>query len=352
MGRMRVLRTAIRSALATLLAALLAGCGEGLYKAGSAAKREVEVTGSLAGPEGRLVVDGKVELAWFARGTGSPVLMIHGGPGYPFKKAWEGLAALEAGHRFIYYDQRGSGKSTHPVEGFESGNFRENMLALDEALGMGAQLRDIEAFRKASGRERISLIGHSYGGFLAALYAAEYPGRVDALVLVAPAELVRMPMKKSSGLYGIVAEGLPAERRRDFAAFMKRFFDYGTLFRKSEREVQELNYEFLGYFAAAFPGTAEDAGGYIPADIAGFGQHALFLSLGRGYDLGGFLATIGARTLILTGSRDFASEAEILDTYGKIPGVAHRVLDSGHFPFEEDPETFAKVVGDFLPPGE
>ena len=227
------------------------------------------------------------------------------------------------------------------------------LLLLQSTLitGMGAQLRDIEAFRMASGLDRISLVGHSYGGLLAALYAAEYPDRVDALVLVAPAEVVRMPMRKSTGLYGSVADRLPPERRKEFAAFMQRFFDFKTLFTKSEREVQALNHEFLGYYAEAFPDELGGEGSCDASDIAGWGQHALFLSLGRRYDLTGALAGIRARTLILTGSKDFASEAEVLDTYGRIPGAEYRVLDAGHFAFEEDPLSFAKVVGDFLSPG-
>ncbi len=339
-------------AIAILAVLTLSACGGGMYKPGKAAKKDVHVEGSPAGSEGRLLVDGRIELYWFARGEGSPVLMVHGGPGYPFMGAWKGLEPLTADHRFIYYHQRGSGKSTRPVDRLEAGGFYKNMLALDEELGMGAQLRDIEAFRKALGVERISIIGHSYGGLLAALYAAEYPGRVDRLVLVAPAEVVRMPMKKSSGLYGSVADRLPPEKREAFALFMKRFFDYKTLFAKSERELQELNHEFLGYFAEAFPEALEGEGSYGVGDIAGWEQQALFLSLGRRYDLSGFLAGIRARTLILTGSSDFASEAEILDTYGKIPGAEHRVLSAGHFAFEEASSAFAKIVGDFLGPGE
>ncbi|MDP3180081.1 MAG: hypothetical protein Q8M76_19370, partial [Spirochaetaceae bacterium] len=73
-----VVGLAAPAALAVALALSLSGCGGGMYKPGGAAKKEVRAEGSLAGSEGTLVVDGKVELYWFARGEGSPVLMVHG----------------------------------------------------------------------------------------------------------------------------------------------------------------------------------------------------------------------------------------------------------------------------------
>lgn len=51
-------------------------------------------------------------------------------------------------------------------------------------LTVTAQLRAIEA--AAAGR-RVSLIGSSLGGYLAALYASRHPGQVARLVLLAPA---------------------------------------------------------------------------------------------------------------------------------------------------------------------
>jgi proline iminopeptidase len=333
-----------------ILAVLLSACSGSLYKPGSAAKLEVRPEGNLQGPEGRLEVGNGVELYWFAQGNagGRPVIMVHGGPGYPFKEPWKALDSLDDGRRFIYYHQRGSGKSTRPVDRFQSKNFYKNMKELDAKLGMATQLRDIEALRLASGAEKISLIGHSYGGLLAALYAVEYPAHIDRLVLVAPAEVARMPIKKSSGLYGVVREKLPGSKRADYDDFLKRFFDYGKLFDKSERELQELNFEFIGFFEEAFPSMRALDGCLSVEDIAGWEPQALFLSLGRQYDLSKAFIGIKVPTLIITGSSDFTSEAEILDTYGKIPNATHRVLPTGHFAFEEDERDFARVVGDFL----
>ncbi len=327
---------------------LLTACGAPLYKPGNAPKEVPQISGDLSGTEGYITVNERIELFWFAQGSGEPVLMIHGGPGYPFKEAWKGLEPLSQGRRFIYYHQRGSGRSTRPVDRFASKNYHENMMALESALGLTTQLRDIEAFRIALKAESLTLIGHSYGGFLASLYAAEYPDRVKSLILIAPAEVVRMPMKHSGGLYDSVRARLPKDKEKEFDAFMKRFFDYGKIFQKSEQELKELNNEFIRYYALAYESGVPEENLYEMDDIAGWGQHALFFSTGQRYDLSPQMGKIRAKTLILTGTQDLASEAEILDTYGKIPAVTHLRLEAGHFPFEENSGDFSRIVAGFL----
>ena len=52
-------------------------------------------------------VESGIKLYHFAEGTGANVLVIHGGPGFPFSQPLEGLKPLTGNFRFHYYDQRG-----------------------------------------------------------------------------------------------------------------------------------------------------------------------------------------------------------------------------------------------------
>ena len=111
-------------------------------------------------------VEEDIELFHFAEGEGRNVLVVHGGPGAPYAEPWTGLEPLTGAYRVHYYDQRGCGQSTRPIDAFASTNYYENMTTLDRTLGLGAQIADIERIRRLLGDDQLILIGHSWGGFL------------------------------------------------------------------------------------------------------------------------------------------------------------------------------------------
>lgn len=178
----------------------------GMVRAGKNLRASL-VPPAQSGEENFWSVEPDIKLYHFADGAGKSVLMIHGGPGNPFRSPLPGLKPLAGRYKFVYYDQRGCGKSTRPVERFASSNYFANMKVLDGALGLGAQIADIERIRRILGEERLVIMGHSFGGFLASLYAAEFPEKVKALILVAPADVWRCPLRaggftrKSTGCY-------------------------------------------------------------------------------------------------------------------------------------------------------
>ncbi len=83
-------------------------------------------------------VEDDIRLFYHSRGAGEPVLVVHGGPGYPIHRPLAALAPLADRYRFYYYDQRGCGRSTKPFDRFASHNFYANMTELERTLGIGA----------------------------------------------------------------------------------------------------------------------------------------------------------------------------------------------------------------------
>lgn len=285
-----------------------------------------------------------IDLHVFSSGEGPNVIVVHGGPGIPFESAPPGLARLESEFRFVYYDQRGCGRSSRPIDGFEGRNRWQHIQRLEGTLGMGAQIADIERIRRHLGDERVRLVGHSFGGLIAALYAAEFPERVASLVLVAPADVLVMPAP-NDGAFGAIRERLPSDRHAAFDAFLDRYLDLGSIFDKTEADLIELDREFASYWLAA--SGVDDV---PPAGIGGgWMARALYFSLGKRHDWRDALRSVEAPAVVIHGSNDVSPRAGSERYVAALPN-AHLVEidDCGHFPFVESPERFAAIVGDAL----
>ena len=302
---------------------------------------------SLTPPEqgiddGTWAMENDVQLHHFAAGEGRNVLILHGGPGLPYLEPWPGLQSLTDEFTFHYYDQRGSGQSTRPVDRFSSPNSYENMQTLERALGLGAHVADIERIRQILGQDKLILIGHSFGGFVASLYAAEFPERVEAMVLIAPAGVLVMPPKEG-GLFEDVRERLPEHMQEEYEAYIHEYLDFRDLFAKSESQLVALNGEFYKYYQAV-------ADTPIPAQGApgGWVVQAIYVSMGRRHDYRGALETVGAPVLVLHGRGDLQSEAVSRMYVDALPNARFETMDSAHFAFYEQSEAFAELVGGFL----
>jgi len=107
------------------------------------------------------------------RGTGPAVVLLHGGPGCYDYLAGSVLADwLAEAHTVCSYDQRGCRNSSS-----------EGPFTIE------ANVADLEAVRLQLHADRITILGHSAGAFLALFYAVAHPTRVDRLILLSPAGL-------------------------------------------------------------------------------------------------------------------------------------------------------------------
>src|ERR1017187_6334336 len=99
-----------------------------------------------------------IDLYYEDRGSGKPIILIHG---YPLSGAsWEKQVAglLAAGHRVIAYDRRGFGKSSQPANGYNYDTFAEDLDKLVTHLEL----------------EDFALAGFSMGGGEVARYFGRY----------------------------------------------------------------------------------------------------------------------------------------------------------------------------------
>ena len=323
----------------------------GMVRAGENLSAPLTPPSQPAGSETWLVEQG-IELAHFSSGEGRNVLVIHGGPGQPYTQPDRGMELLTSDYHFHYYDQRGCGESARPFDRFDSPNTYENMTRLDRTLGLGAQIADIERIRGILGDEELILIGHSWGGFLASLYAAEFPENVEALVLVSPANTLIMPQPDSdSDLFASVRAKLSPQEQSEFDAFMEEYFDFGSLFEKSEADLIAMNEKFGEYYIEIMDTDELDEVSNLPEQgrPGGWMVWAQYVSMGQRHDYSKALANVDVPVLVIHGADDLQSEAASRLYADTFPNAEFVVIENAsHFSSEQQPEQFAKIVSEFL----
>lgn len=100
------------------------------------------------------------------------LLYLHGGPGASCLDFVNQAKALSGKMRVVIFDQLGV--------------LRSDAIAESESYSMEYQIEMVEEMRKILGIEKWSVLGHSYGGMLAVLYASACPDSVHKIILECP----------------------------------------------------------------------------------------------------------------------------------------------------------------------
>lgn len=117
----------------------------------------------------------KIYYEMYGAQQSNTLLYLHGGPGASCLDFVNQAKALSRKVRVLIFDQLGV--------------LRSEAIAGDEDYGMEYQIEMIEEMRKSFGIETWSILGHSYGGMLAVLYAHSYPDSIHKVILECPSLL-------------------------------------------------------------------------------------------------------------------------------------------------------------------
>jgi pimeloyl-ACP methyl ester carboxylesterase len=252
-------------------------------------------------------------------GEGPPVVFIHGLSGC-WQNWLENIPHVARRHRVVALDLAGFGESELP----------------HEEISIPGYGRFVDAFLGQIGVERAALIGNSMGGFIAAETAIAHPSRVEKLVLVSAAGLMRVGNRRLAALERAARLFQPATAavlaRREYIVKrprLRRRMLYGIV-RFPERIEPELVYE-----------VASGAGkpGFVDA-----------LNAIWDYDFSERLPEISAPTLIVWGRQDrIVPVAGAYEYERLIAGARLEVLeDTSHMAMLERPARFNALVEEFL----
>ena len=114
---------------------------------------------------------GGVEFHYIEKGQGEPLVLLHGGVGD--YRAWDAqMEEFSKAYRVISYSRRYHYPNKNPLTA-------EYQTAITEAEDLAAFLRKLKL-------GKVHLIGQSYGGFTALIFALKNPGMVRSMVLAEP----------------------------------------------------------------------------------------------------------------------------------------------------------------------
>jgi proline iminopeptidase len=121
--------------------------------------------------DGSFTRDG-VQLHYRTAGSGTPIVILSGGPGFEVDYMIPVGDFLPASYQRVFLEQRGTGRS--------------RVEPTSDTMTIRNVVEDIEGLRVHLKQERLFLVGHSWGGMLAMAYAAAHPDRIDRMILIGP----------------------------------------------------------------------------------------------------------------------------------------------------------------------
>lgn len=101
---------------------------------------------------------------------GPPLLYLHGGPG-------------EGAYEFLLHQGGRLSQRLHLISLDQRGVWRSDALSEGERLSPRDLIDDFEALRRHLGISQWSVLGHSFGAYLAVHYALSFPSAVSAVIL-------------------------------------------------------------------------------------------------------------------------------------------------------------------------
>ncbi len=237
-------------------------------------------------------------------GDGPPLVLAHGAGGNT-QIWWQQVPHFSSRYRVVTFDHRCFGRSTCAPESFKPEFFADDLVAILDAEGI----------------DRISLVCQSMGGWTGLQMALEHPDRLTCLVLcgtpggIVTDQIIAAAQRITAGAVedGITGNAALAD------AFQQREPGLSFLYDQIGSHNTGFSPELLGQLANALVDPDE-------------------------------LKSYETPTLVISGEEDelFPTEA-IREIAGLIPGAELRTIpESGHSPYYEVPETFNRIVDEFL----
>jgi proline iminopeptidase len=265
------------------------------------------------------------------RGSGRPLIVLHGGPGLDHHMFGDYLDPLGDAFRLLLVDQRSQGRSdpTPP-----------------ETWTLPRMARDVSELARALELSDYVVLGHSFGAFVALQHAVDFPGAPAATIVSAGAPSARF----LAAIEDELARFEPEELREQVAASWAREAEVETQEECERLLSDQLPFHFADPRDPRIPEfEARTAGGVHSPDV--------LRQAARG-DYGGIevedrLGEVTHPVLVLVGRHERTCSVAASEAIAAgIPGARLVVFEhSAHMSYAEENDAYLAAVREFLEGG-
>ena len=273
------------------------------------------------------VKGGNIWYKVIGNGTKTPIVMLHGGPGFP-SYYLAPLFELANDRQIIVYDQLSCGRSTNSTD--------------TSLMNMESQLKDLKALLNELKINNFYLYGHSYGTMLAVEYYFKNENLPKALILASPC--------MSTKIWEQDADTLINSMDTAFSKPLKNF-KAGNY-----KDTGNYSHAIIAYYSNFYNRKTNQ---YIDSSVARNGQNLYlhmwgkedFLATGnlKNYDRISDLHNISIPTLLTAGEFDAARPNTVKIYQSLIPNAKYSMIaNAAHSTMNDNTEADVKAIIDFI----
>jgi len=260
------------------------------------------------------------------------MLILHGGPGGSHDYLLPLSSFARENNTVIFYDQCGCGKS-------------EEAKDLQNCARLEYYVEEVEEVRKKLAKDKIILLGHSWGGLLALAYAIKYQNNLKGLIVSSGLSSVPLTVKEMRRLI----EKLP-EQTKNTIYECERNNDFSS--EKCTKAVNEFYIRHLFMFHR-FPDFVQNTFNSISNRkiykiMNGPTEFEITGSI-KDIDITNDIKNINIPTLILVGEHDEVTPRVAQVIHDNIKNsLLYVIPNSSHLNFLENPKYYYNAVNNFL----
>ena len=284
---------------------------------------------ALPSGEYRLAVDGgRIWYKVTGNGTATPVILLHGGPGFS-SFYLKSLEVIGNERPVVRYDQLGGGKS--------------DGLTDTTKITIAHFVKELDSLRAHLGYDRVHLVGHSWGTILGLEYYRAHPEHVASLTLASAALDIPEWERHAKQLVRTLSDSAQSAIR----------------VRESQKQYDAPDYqaalaEFYGKYVWRHPVEADldsvlkTVNQTIYNYMQGPSEFTIVGTL-KNYDATSYLKDVKVPTLFTVGEFDEANPATIRRHAAMTPGAKVVVIPgAAHITTWDNPDAMQKAVRDHL----